>query len=409
MNDQADAEELDGVAELVHELGYLPLAIEQAAAYLHQNQLSPRAYLDLLTKHPAAMYDQAAHGAAAERTVSRIWRLTLDRLSDNPLAGQLLRIFAWYGPEPIPRSLFDDLAPIPQLQQALGCLAAYNMITLEKTAITVHRLVQAVARIPHHNDPHRQPANLDTARSYATDLLLGALPKEAEFPESWPTWRTLLPHIIALSNQVHPSSDTYDSVHLFNYAAIFLLDQGAITPALGYLERAYHAAERILGSDHPNTLNSLNNLAHAYQVAGDLDHAIQLHEQTLKNRERILGSNHPNTLQSRNNLACTYRAAWDLEHAIPLHERALAEHDQILGSNHPETLTARDNLAYAYQMAGDLHRAISLHERTLADRELTFGSDHRFTLQSENNLALTSSGRKSGPRHLHVRAHPTQA
>jgi hypothetical protein len=58
--------DLDGAAELVAELGYLPLAVEQAAAYLRQNRLSPRGYLDLLAASPAVMYGQTARGADAD-------------------------------------------------------------------------------------------------------------------------------------------------------------------------------------------------------------------------------------------------------------------------------------------------------------------------------------------------------
>ena len=37
----------------------------------------------------------------------------------------------------------------------------------------------------------------------------------------------------------------------------------------------------MLGADHPHTLTSRNNLAGAYQAAGDLGRAIPLYEQTL--------------------------------------------------------------------------------------------------------------------------------
>ncbi|MEU8397580.1 hypothetical protein AB0C28_20490 [Nonomuraea sp. NPDC048892] len=100
-------QELDGAADLVHELGHLPLAIEQAGAYLHQTRLTPHAYLELLKKQPAVIYDRTARGADAERTIARIWRLTLDQLTGTPLADDLLRILAWYNAEPIPRTLLD--------------------------------------------------------------------------------------------------------------------------------------------------------------------------------------------------------------------------------------------------------------------------------------------------------------
>jgi hypothetical protein len=59
----------------------------------------------------------------------------------------------------------------------------------------------------------------------------------------------------------------------------------------------------VLGADHPDTLTSRNNLAGAYESAGDLGRAIPLFEQTLTDRTRVLGEDHPSTLTTRNNLA----------------------------------------------------------------------------------------------------------
>ncbi|SPL95756.1 Putative ATP/GTP-binding protein [[Actinomadura] parvosata subsp. kistnae] len=381
-------DELEGAVELVHELGCLPLAIEQAGAYLHQTRLTPRAYLDLLNKQPAVMYDQSALGASAERTVARLWRLTLDRLTGTPWAGNLLRVLAWYGAEPIPRALLDGLDAEPyEVQHALGELAAYNMITLDGETITVHRLVQAVARTADLADPHRQPAAIDTARDRATHLLNDATPDPPSNPAGWPLWRTLLPHITTLIDHTSPTTDTATTARLLNETGFFLESQGATSSAIGIYTRARTAYERVLGGDHPSTLTSRNNLAGAYQTAGDLGRAIPLYEQTLADRERVLGGDHPSTLQSRNNLAGAYRAAGDLGRAIPLYEATLADRERVLGGDHPSTLSSRNNLAGAYRAAGDLGRAVPLFEATLADCERVLGGDHPSTLTSRNNLA----------------------
>ncbi|HRY10866.1 MAG TPA: tetratricopeptide repeat-containing protein, partial [Candidatus Nanopelagicales bacterium] len=93
---------------------------------------------------------------------------------------------------------------------------------------------------------------------------------------------------------------------------------------LGRREDALAPAEeavdlrRVLGPDHPDTLASRNNLAGAYESAGDLARAIPLYQQTLTDRERVLGPDHPDTLTSRNNLAGAYESAGDLARAIPL-------------------------------------------------------------------------------------------
>ncbi|MER7366343.1 tetratricopeptide repeat protein, partial [Nonomuraea wenchangensis] len=378
----------DGALELVRELGCLPLAVDQAGAYLHQTRLSPRAYLELLRRQPMVMYDRTARGSDAERTIARIWRLTLDRLAGTPLAGDLLRMLAWYGAEPIPRTLLDGLDAEPsEVQHALGELAAYNMITLDSETITVHRLVQAVARTPDSDDPHRRPADIDTARGQATDLLRDALPATHAEPADWPAWRTLLPHITALAEHTPPGADTTATARLINRVGLFLENQGAIHRAIDYFKRVRATYERFLGSDHPDTLTSRNNLAYAYQEAGDLGRAIPLYEATLADRERVLGGDLPSTLASRNNLAYAYQEAGDLGRAIPLYEQTLADSERVLGGDHPDTLASRNNLAGAYQTAGDLGRAIPLYEATLADRERVLGGDHPDTLASRNNLA----------------------
>ncbi|MFI6743794.1 FxSxx-COOH system tetratricopeptide repeat protein [Nonomuraea sp. NPDC050451] len=381
------ADGLEGAPELVRELGCLPLAIEQAGAYLYQTRLAPGGYLQLLREYPALMHDRAARGAAAERTIARIWRLTLARLADTPLAGDLLRILAWYGAEPIPRTLLDGLAVgPPQVQHALGELAAYNMITFDGQTVTVHRLVQAVARTADPDDPHRRAADIDTARGHATSLLDDAVPVSWEDPAGWPTWRALLPHVEALVSHTTPDADTATIARLLNLTGLFLNDQGAIARAIASLERARTVYERVLGADHPDTLTSRNNLAAVHYAAGDLGRAIPVYEATLADRERVLGADHPDTLSSRNNLAATYQAAGDLGRAIPLYEATLTDCERVLGVDHPSTLKSRSNLAYAYQAAGDLGRAIPLYEATLTACEQVLGADHPATLTFRSNL-----------------------
>ena len=378
--------EADGAAELCAELGLLPLAIEQAGAYLAQAGATPREYLELLARYPAAMYQAAAEGGDAARTIARIWHVTVDRLADDPLAGQVLRILAWYAPDGIPRKLLDGLADPPAVLHAVGRLAAYSMLTADSGTLAMHRLVQAVTRTPDPGDPHRDPRAIDAARRQATRQLAGAIP-DPEDPASWLAWRMLLPHIDALASHAPPDTDIQYTGYLLDQAGLFLKGQGQPRRAAGYLQRALAAYARVLDADHPATLGSRNNLAGAYRDAGDLGRAIPLYEQALADRQRVLGADHPATLGSRNNLAGAYRDAGDLGRAIPLYEQTLADSVRVLGADHPQTLTSRNNLALAYQAAGDLGRAIPLHEQALADRQRVLGADHPSTLGSRNNLA----------------------
>ncbi len=386
-SDWADAD-LTGAGQLCGELGWLPLAIEQAAAYLAQTRTSPAAYLELLARFPARMFTATAEGGDAQRTMARVWHVTLDHLTDTPAAGQVLRQLAWYAPDGIPRDLLAGAIGEPELSEALGRLAAYSMITLTGDTVAVHRLVQAVTRTPDPTDPHRQPADIATARDNTTTLLATTLTGlDPDTPADWPAYRMVLSHARTLLELTTPDTDTTHTSHLLNELGRYLAGQGDVGTAIGYYSRAHDSYQRLNGPDHPNTLASRNNLAGAYQAAGDPGRAIPLYETTLVDCERVLGPDHPNTLLSRNNLAGAYESAGALGRAIPMYESTLADRVRVLGPDHPNALTSRNNLAAAYKSAGDLGRAIPLHETTLADSERVLGPHHPGTLTSRNNLA----------------------
>jgi tetratricopeptide (TPR) repeat protein len=376
--DLADAE------RLCAELGRLPLAIEQAAAYLAQSRITPTAYLDLLRRYPARMFTATAEGGDAQRTAARVWHVTLDRLADTPLAGQLLRCLAWFAPDDIPRGLLD--AGDPDVVHALGRLAAYSMITLTADTISVHRLVQAVTRTPDPDDPHRQPDDITEARDTAALVLSGGVSGvEPELPADWPAFRSVLPHAQALLD--HSELDHDELCFLANQLSLYLHGQGDDTTAIALLTRAVHSRERRHGPDDLESLALRNNLAVAYEAVGDVRQAVALLEATLADCERVFGPVHGNTLRSRNNLAAAYEAAGDRERAVALHEATLADRERVLGPDDPATLLSRNNLAYAYNSMGQLDRALVLFEATLADRERVLGRDHPDTLLSRNNVA----------------------
>jgi len=299
----------DSAAKLCAELGFLPLAIEQVGAYLAEASITPQDYLDLLEHYPAEMYQATAEGGDAARTIARIWHVTLDRLADEPLTGQVLRILAWYASDDIPRALLNGLGAPPALTGAIGRLAAYSMITASPDVLAVHRLVQAVARTPEPGDPHRDPQAIETACEQASRQLAAAIPDDWQNPAQWPAWRTLLPHIDALASHTHPEGDTRTTIQLIAWTGTFLHGQGQLELAVKYFQRTLSAREQTLGADHPDTLSSRNNLAIAYYAAGDLGRAIPLLEEVLADRQRVLGADHPSALTARDNLAAVRRSS----------------------------------------------------------------------------------------------------
>ncbi|MEU0213514.1 tetratricopeptide repeat protein [Streptomyces canus] len=386
-----DSQQREAAKRLAHDLGYLPLALEQAGAYAHRTGIDLNAY----RAHLALVLDENRDAPRPEQTIARIWDHTLNAITDrDPLAVTLLQAMAWLAPDNIPRTLLETLAPHTiALNNALGELHAYNMIgfTTDRQSVTVHRLVQTVLRTRTPAQPDND-ATKPTApgRAEAEQAVRNALPSASQDlrPEDIAAWERLIPHILALAETTPtdnaPSANAADTYY---QGAQYLYHQGRDAHTITLRTQTLAQYTDVLGDTHPYTLTSRTNLAGAYYAAGDLGRAIPLLETTLAQCVEILGDTHPYTLISRSNLASAYLAAGDLGRAIPLMESTLAQRVEAVGDTHPKTLLSRNNLAGAYQAAGDLGRAIPLLETTLAQCVEILGDTHPDTLSSRNNLA----------------------
>ncbi|MFB7329834.1 FxSxx-COOH system tetratricopeptide repeat protein, partial [Streptomyces sp. NPDC056190] len=377
---QADARALTA------DLGHFPLAIKQAGAYLAQNR---GISLDAYRRRLDTKLGKTAHGIDAERTIARIWNVTLHALEkDNPLAVGVLHIAAWLAPDDIPHTLLTTPGTDPDdTAEAIGTLAAYSMVTDTGTTLSIHRLVQTVLRTAQNTDATQPPRHLQ-GRDHAEQAVLHSLashPGQDSTTDS--QWDTLTPHLVTLAATTPPGHHNAPLTDAYDAVAGRLHEQGHTARTIPLFKATLAQREQVLGDTHPHTLTSRHNLATAYESAGDLGRAIPLFEVTLAQCEQVLGDTHPQTLASRNNLAGAYESAGNLGRAIPLHETTLAQCEQVLGDTHPDTLASRHNLAYAYRAAGDLERAIPLFEATLAQCKQVLGDTHPRTLASRSNLA----------------------
>ncbi|TVZ85462.1 tetratricopeptide repeat protein [Streptomyces sp. BK340] len=371
---------------LAADLGHLPLAIKQAGAYLAQNR---GINLDAYRRSLGTKLAKTAHGLDAERTIARIWDITLHDLEQvDPLAVQVLHTAAWLAPDDIPHTLLTPPSTDPDdIAEAIGTLAAYSMITTTEATLSIHRLVQAVLRTPQPADGTQLPRQLE-GRNRAEQAVLQSMPPPlGQDTTADSQWDTLIPHLVTLAATTLPGHHNASLTEAYSTAANRLHQQGHTARTIPLLEATLTQRAQALGDTHPHTLTSRSNLAYAYLEAGNLAQAIPLFEATLSQYEQVLGDTHPETLTIRIHLAGAYQDAGDLKRAIPLYEATVTQYEQILGDTHPHTLVSRIHLAYAYRGAGDLARAIPLYEAALTQCQQVLGDTHPHTLASRSHLA----------------------
>jgi tetratricopeptide (TPR) repeat protein len=379
-----DAANAEAAAQVASELGFLPLALEQAAAYIIQQRISPAAYLDSLRRNPARMH---AAGTSTRQTIARLWDLHTGAIRDeSPAAARLLGVIACYAPDAIPRAMLGGDAPREDTDEALGLLASYSMITLTTATVSIHRLLQAVILTRPDVIGEAARGLRDTALAW----LNAAIPGDPDTNMAgWPLLRTLVTHAEALGSHFPYGEQPEALGWIQNEMALFLKAQGEYIQALQLRQSALTIYEKALGPDHPHTAIRLSNLAATYRDLGRHGDALPLQQRALGISETALGPDHPDTGIRLGNLAVTYRDLGRPAEALPLEERALGISETALGPDHPSTAIRLSNLAATYRDLGRHGDALPLQQRALAITETALGPDHPSTAIRLGNLAIT--------------------
>jgi tetratricopeptide (TPR) repeat protein len=116
------------------------------------------------------------------------------------------------------------------------------------------------------------------------------------------------------------------------------------------LERALDLRYRVLGEQHPDTLDTMNDLAMLHWYRGQYRQAEPPSIKVLELRRRVLGERHPDTLNSMSNLALLYGQEGKYAQAEPLSTKVLEIRQRVLGEEHPDTLTSMHGLATLEQV-----------------------------------------------------------
>lgn len=380
---------------LAFELGDLPLAAAQAAAYLEQTGLTPSDYLRRFRTQRAALLAQGDvlgyHGR-----VDTTWSLALQHLNaEAPAAVALLQVAAFLAAEPIPFSMFADhpnqlqeplrgtaAAGLDAVADIVGIVVGYSLVHRYHDSFQLHRLVQNVIRDQLPADTKRAVVDQVVALLAATD------PGDPNDPGSWPAYATLAPHVLVAGGL----GDHRAGARRLMLAIVEYLNARGDTRASRRIgEELFHRWTKVLGADHPDTITVAANLTSALTWLAQHDQARTLSHDILTRSKKVLGADHPVTLRVATNL--TFALAWigKSDQACALGQDALQRAQSALGPDHGITLRLAANLTFALNSQGHLTQADQLGQDTLDRCRRVVGADHPITLVAAAHLALTQT------------------
>ena len=140
-------------SELLEVLGYLPLAITQAAAYISENDIPIEEYLEAFRANDSEIQDLLSEDPLDHRrdfesqsSVIRTWKVSFDQIrKQKPRAAEILSLMAFLDPQGIPKTLLRrDKERGVEFTTALGTLQAFSLVITENggASFEIHRLVQ---------------------------------------------------------------------------------------------------------------------------------------------------------------------------------------------------------------------------------------------------------------------------
>ncbi|KAI3573626.1 Tetratricopeptide repeat-domain-containing protein, partial [Fusarium oxysporum f. sp. albedinis] len=230
--------------------------------------------------------------------VATTWLISFEHISRvNKRAAEYLRFMCFLAEKEIPASLLPPADDEMERDEAIGILKAYAFVSerSESNLFDMHQLVRLAMRNWLENEK-----KLEGCITAVVQRLAFMFPSPTH--ENRDMWLKYLPHgRMALDLSEVVDDNEAKSGLLFNI--------GVCLDLLGKYQQAEetHRAglelrQKAMGTEYPDTLVSMNNLANVLQRQGRYWEAEQMHQQTLKLRQKVLGNEHPDTLASMKNL-----------------------------------------------------------------------------------------------------------
>ena len=401
-------------SELLNVLDYMPLAITQAAAYIQQRapRMSVKRYLEdfrksekdqsrLLTKD----LGDARRDGRASNSIIVTWQTSFEHIRARiPTAASLLSLMCLFDRQGIPETLlqgrYTDGDIEPDFEDDIHTLISYSLIEAGSQGnFEMHRLVQTSTR---------KWLEVNNKLEKWKDIYTRILNEEfGNYRENDSSCQIAVPHVQAAIDS-RPDNPTSVEVWaaLLHSTAEYLLIWGKYGLSEQMISISFQARQRLLGPEHPHSLNSMCLYAKLLYTRSKYKEAEDMWRYVVATRTRVIGVEHADTLLSMSNLAAVYDQMGQTERSEELSKEVIELKKRVLGPEHPDTLVTLNNQVISYLANDQFEDAVHLAREVAEIRARVLGPEHIDTILSKENLAtaLTSLGNLEEAEELMVEA-----
>jgi tetratricopeptide (TPR) repeat protein len=429
----------DEGSKIITRLGGLPLAIDQAAAYIQYNKIPLKRLPEFLADYeahkekilrytPQNFWEYGTmqiHGKEEENqaiSAFTTWEMSFQQLeSDIPQrenAAHFLTVSAFLDPSNIGEYLFrnhwEAKAPQPEWMQLFS--AADDKDSSEDSSekgdwedevlesallpdIHSHRSPDDGASIPPKQGRWDSDRFWDLIYKSHQLSLVQSIGSREEHGDAKFSLHPLIRDWLQLREKpIQRRSLTYEAIDL----VVTSIREYTTRPATADLksmliahmdtclsnDSRFSKPQRSLGQDI-SSCSTAAWFAFFYHAQGLYREAEKLEQLHVETKKRVLGQEHPSTLTSMAHLASTYTNQGRWKEAEELKVQVMTTKKRVLGQEHPSTLSSMGNLALTYVNQGRWKEAEELNVQVMETRKRVLGQEHPDTLNSMTNLAST--------------------
>ncbi|MFD0774596.1 FxSxx-COOH system tetratricopeptide repeat protein, partial [Streptomonospora algeriensis] len=378
--------------KIAHQLGDLPLALEQAAAWLAQTGMTAAEYLDLLSERQSELL-AAETLSGYPGTVLTSLSVSIEEVRRvDPGAAELLMLCAYFSSDPVARRMLlrggrdlddpllsDVLSDRLRFSRTVRTLHRFALATIhpDEEALSIHRLARTLMR------EMGTPEERSARRRHAQTILTRANPGDPDDRDNWSAIGEIARHVLG-SDLVHnpalPARKTVLDVIRLRYV------RGDAQASKRLAEFVVDTWREQHGPDDRHTLMACFGLANALRQLSDYA-CIDLNTDTLQRMRRVLGEEDEQTLLATNSHGADLRRQNRLDQALELDERNHERHVRVFGRDHRATQRVANNLALDLRLHGRFEEARDLDRESLRIRAETYGPTHDRALYSANQLS----------------------
>ncbi len=395
-NQIEEASEVDReIAEKIYdEMGGLPLALDQAGAYIEETHSSLEEYLELYRIEGSKLRaNRGEYSCTHPESVTTTFSISFKRFKEFPAAAELLYFCSFLSSDAIPEDIFklevkaygDHLGSIVKdkykFNEVIKKATRYSLIrrSPENKTLNMHRLVQAVLI-----DSMPEASKIFWAKNAYTALNL--LFPEPAF-KNWETCQNILPHVNVMLDQIIKYNlEIKPTAELLNSSGWYLSELGQYEMAEKYIIHAENIFKKCKDVSTEYIGNSLSKLGMLYHYQSRKQDAESTLKKSLNILKAELDENHPAVIGALNNLGVIYEAQSKYYKAEPIFKKCLKFYQNYTGLESTIVATCLNNLGFVYKSQGRLSEAEHFLIKGLDLRGKLLGEEHPDVAMSMNNV-----------------------